>query len=267
VQGYVYAAYLAMAALSKRRGQAATSVDWRRRAERLRTRVEHAFWMEDRGFYGLALDGEGRLCRVSASNAGHLLFCGLPSPARAAKVKDRLLSPAFNSGWGLRTLAVGEARYNPMSYHNGSVWPHDNAICVAGIARYGHKKAAVSLLNQAFEAAVHFDMEVPELFCGFSRAPSEPPIGYPVACMPQAWSAGSVFMILQACLGVRIDSWNREVHISHPILPAGVERLSFRHIPVGPSSVNLTFQQVGGRVVAFTDQEDGPDSVRVLMQM
>src|SRR5690606_25580950 len=142
------------------------------------------------GTYGIAIDGRGDLCRVPSSNPGHLLFFDLPSPARAARVTEQLTSAAFDTGWGVRTLPTGQARYNPMSYHNGSVWPHDTSICAMGLSRYGERDGVVSLVSSLFETAAHFDMRLPELFCGFPRAPGEPPVAYPVACLPQAWAAG-----------------------------------------------------------------------------
>src|SRR6185369_11687900 len=177
---------------------------------------ERRFWMEDVGFYGVAIGGDGELCRVRCSNAGHLLFMGLPSAERGQRVARALLSNTFDSGWGLRTLAPAQARFNPMSYHNGSVWPHDTGICTAGLARYDERAGVVRLINQMFETAVSFGMQLPELFCGFQRTPGEPPVAYPVACLPQAWAAGSVFMMLQACLGVRIDGWSDTVQVDFP---------------------------------------------------
>jgi glycogen debranching enzyme len=256
VQGYVFAALLAMADLAQRLGKTEASQRWRQKADQLRTAVEQRFWMEQEGFYGLALDGRGELCRVLASNAGHLLFTGLATPERAARVTARLMSGRFNSGWGIRTLASGQARFNPMSYHNGSVWPHDSAICAAGMARYGARDQAVRLLDQMFEAAVQFDMRLPELFCGFPRSSGEPPIPYPVACLPQAWAAGSLFMLLQACLGLSIDGWRGEIRIDRPRLPSGVNRLSLRRLIVGQEQVDLTFERMGERIVAFADGTD-----------
>ncbi len=251
VQGYVYAALAAMADLAERRGELEVAVHWRQRAEWLRAEVEARFWMDDLGFYAIALDGDDRLCRVRASNAGHLLYVGLPLPERAARVVEQLLDSPFSSGWGIRTLPRGETRFNPMSYHNGSVWPHDTALCAAGLARYGERKGVVRLLAATFEAAAHFEMRLPELFCGFHRAPGEPPIAYPVACLPQAWSSGAVFMILQSCLGLTIDGWKREIHIDRPELPVGIDRLTLHGLSVGEASVDVAFERVGQRVVAF----------------
>lgn len=251
VQGYVFAAFRAMAALCEKRRDAPAAARWRKCAESMRTAVEAQFWMDDLGFYAIARDGEGRPCRVCASNPGHLLFAGLPAKKRARRVIDRLLSPAFNSGWGIRTLARGEARYNPMSYHNGSIWPHDVGICASGLSRYGDRDGVVRLMSEIFEAAVRFEMRLPELYCGFRRSRGAPPIAYPVACLPQAWSSGAPFMILQACLGIRVDGLRGEIHVDRPVLPIGIDRLELRHLEIGDASVDIVFQHMGERVVAF----------------
>ncbi|HEX6978734.1 MAG TPA: amylo-alpha-1,6-glucosidase [Alphaproteobacteria bacterium] len=253
VQGYVYAALQAMAELAERRHDPPASARWRSRAEALRQAVEARFWMPEAGFYGIAIDGAGGLCRVRGSNAGHLLYVGLAAPERAQRVAHHLLSKAFNSGWGIRTLAPDQARYNPMSYHNGSVWPHDTALCAAGIGRYGDRAGVIQLLDEMFEAAVRYDMRLPELFCGFDRAKGEPPIDYPVACLPQAWAAGSVFMLLQAGLGLQVDGMRGEIHIRRPALPSSIDRLHVRGLAVGNGHVDLVFQRVGRRVVALPD--------------
>jgi glycogen debranching enzyme len=263
VQGYAFAAFRAMAELAARRGDARAH-DWAERAGRLRDAVERHFWMPDQHFYGIAIDGEGALCRVRASNPGHLLYVGLPTPERAAATAHQLLSPAFDSGWGIRTLAEGEARFNPMSYHNGSVWPHDTALCAAGIAHKGDRAGAVRVLRTMFETATHFDMRLPELFCGFARGHGTTPVSYPVACLPQAWAAGSAFMLLQACLGVSIDGWRDEVHVIRPRLPQGIEQVALRGLQVGERHVDLVFRRFGSRVVAFSE---GPDAHRVPLRM
>jgi len=248
VQGYVYAAFCSMARLAGRQGDDEAAVDWDRRAKAIRKTVERRFWMEDQGFYGIALDGDGALCRVRASNPGHLLFCGLPSPERARRVADQLLSPGFNSGWGVRTLATGQARYNPMSYHNGSVWPHDTAICAAGLSRYGERDGVVRLTACMFEAAAELEMRLPELLCGFPRSAGEPPVPYPVACLPQAWAAGSVFMLLQACLGLSIDAGGRRIEVRQPRLPIGIDQFHIEGLAVGDKVVDLALRQAAGRI-------------------
>lgn len=255
VQGYAYAAFRAMAELGRRRGEP-TAARWDARAERLRDIVQAKFWMPEAGYYGIAVDGEGRLCEVRASNPGHLLYVGLPEPAQAKAVAEQLMSPAFYTGWGLRTLAKGEPRYNPMSYHNGSVWPHDSALCAGGIARYHGRDVAARLLRSAFETAVHFDMRLPELYCGFARRPGVPPIPYPVACLPQAWAAGSPFLLLQACLGVEIDGEHGVVHVDRPRLPPGIDDVRVRGLIVGDQKVDLVFKQFGDRVGVFSESRN-----------
>ncbi|MFU0506859.1 amylo-alpha-1,6-glucosidase [Pseudaminobacter sp. NGMCC 1.201702] len=250
VQGYVYAAFSGLSDLAERRGDHRLAAEWHERAEKMRMAVENSFWMEDREFYALAIDGDGLPCQVRTSNVGHLLFVGLPTVQRAQRVAEQLLAAPFHTGWGIRTLADDEIFFNPMSYHNGSIWPHDTAICAAGLARYGNRDGVVRLMSNTFEAAVHFNMRLPELFCGFSRAPGEAPIAYPVACLPQAWSSGSVFMLMQACLGFRIDGWRGDVQVDQPRLPIGIDQLTVRRLSVGESTYDLTFQRVGDRVIA-----------------
>lgn len=266
VQGYAYAALRAMAALAIALGRDGDAPAWTARAERLRAAVERHFWDEEMGFYGLAIDGAGQLCRVRTSNPAHLLYTGLASPERAARVAAQLLSSPFNSGWGVRTVARGEARYNPISYHNGSVWPHDNAICASGIARAGLRGGAPRLLRGAFEAAVHFDMRLPELFCGFPRSQGAPPVAYPVACLPQAWAAGSGLMMLQACLGIDIDGCNQMINITHPELPTGIEDVAVRGLRMGERRFDLVFRKAGDRISVFTEGEGAADVALCIRQ-
>ena len=266
VQGYAYAALEAMSELAAVRGDQGRSAAWKARAERLREAIEHRFWVPEINFYAIAIDGDGQPCSVPASNAGHLLFCGVPNQARAAIVTTQLLSSRFSSGWGIRTLANGEARYNPMSYHNGSIWPHDTSLCAAGISRYGGRTQVVQILSEIFEVANHFGMRLPELYCGFPRITGQGPVPYPVACLPQAWSSGSVFMLLHACLGVRIDGWRKEVHIERPLLPNGIESLSIRDLPVGDVCIDLEFHRIGKEVVAVPAKHVDGD-VRVLAHL
>ena len=264
VQGYVFAALRGMAELADHRGEPEDALRWRGRAEAMRDAVERHFWMPEHGFYGIAVDGEGQLCRVRASNPGHLLYVGLPSAERAALTAAQLLKPAFSTGWGLRTLAEGEARYNPMSYHNGSVWPHDSALCAAGIARHGDRAGALRLLRAMFETATHFEMRLPELFCGFAREHGATPVSYPVACLPQAWAAGAGFMLLQACLGMEIDGWRGEIQVTDPLLPLGIDNVSLRGLRIGAYRVDVQFQRLDRRVVAYCE---GPDADRVPLRV
>lgn len=264
VQGYAFAALRGMAELARMQGETERAAELLRRAEHLREKVETAFWMEEERFYALAIDGEGRRCDVRATNAGHLLYAGLPSAERGRAVAEALMQPDFMSGWGIRTVAKGQARYNPMSYHNGSVWPHDTAICAAGIAAYTGPKPATLALNRLLDAAMHFDKSVPELFCGFARVPGEGPVVYPVACLPQAWAAGAVFLLLRACLGLSIDARGREITVTNPSLPAGIDGLGLRNLALCGHRVDLDFARQAGRVVCAIDRPAGSGITLVL---
>ena len=249
VQGYVYAAKRGAAKLAVALGRVDVADELGRQAAVLRKRFEEAFWCAELGTYALALDGEKRPCRVRSSNPGHCLFSGIVSHERAAAVARTLLDPASFSGWGVRTLAEGEARYNPMSYHNGSIWPHDNGIVGAGMARYGRKDGCAKILAGMFDASLFVELHrMPELFCGFRRRPGEGPTRYPVACSPQAWAAGTVYHLLQACLGLRVEAATNRVCLEYPILPEFLERVRVRGVRVGTGSVDLLFQRHGDDV-------------------
>jgi len=266
VQGYAYAALCGAAELAGVRGHWSASGKWRRRAEELRKTIERLFWIPEMNFYAIAVDGDGEPCKVRASNAGHLLYCGVPDQERGAAVSAQLLTSGLESGWGIRTLADGQARYNPMSYHNGSVWPHDTAICAAGIARYGERAALVRIVSQMFEAASHFGMRLPELYCGFERIEGQGPVPYPVACLPQAWAAGSVFMLLQALLGVQIDGSSATIHIHQPALPIGIEAIEVAGLEVGSAPIDLNFQRLGTGVMAVPIKH-AESNVRVIAHL
>jgi glycogen debranching enzyme len=268
VQGYAFAAFRAMAALARWRGESDSADHWRGCAERIRVAVERSFWLEDLQFYAIAVDGHGKPCRTRSSNVGHLLYTRLPDPKRAIRATRQLLTRSFQSGWGTRTLPPDAARFNPMSYHNGSVWPHDVAFSAAGLAAYGERDGVVRLMRDMFDAATHFGMRLPELFCGFERRAGEAPIAYPVACLPQAWAAGSVFMMLQACLGLSIDAPRRTIQIDRPRLPDGMEELRIEGLQVAGDRVTLVFQRLAGRVVAAAEQPlRGAPAIRVRMNL
>lgn len=242
VQAYVYRARREAARLAERLGERDRAVELRAAAEALRERFERAFWCEEISTYALALDGRKKPCKVRASNAGHALFAEIASPARAQRVARGLMSHEGFSGWGIRTVASGEVRYNPMSYHNGSVWPHDNAMIALGFSRYpALPKTIVSkLLGSLMDATGFSDVHgLPELFCGFRRLPDESPIRYPVACSPQAWSAGAAFMLVQAALGLSIDAPRRLIRFLRPRLPADVDELRIRDLRVGETRIDL----------------------------
>jgi glycogen debranching enzyme len=239
VQGYRYAALLAMAELAE-----AIDVEgagrWRDQAAALRERINRDFWLESEDTYALALDRHKRPCAVVTSNPGHLLFCGVPDGPRAQRLAARLLRADLFSGWGIRTVASGQPRYNPMSYHNGSVWPHDNSLIAAGLRRYGRVEGVLDVLTALVEAALQFeDRRLPELFCGFGRRRDTPPVPYPVACRPQAWAAGSIFLLLEAALGLEADALRRRIVFRQPQLPAWLPGLEIRNLRVGAARLDL----------------------------
>jgi glycogen debranching enzyme len=249
VQAYVYAARRAGAALAAALELHDRATGLERQAADLRERFETAFWCDDLGTYALALDGEKRPCRVRTSNAGQCLFGGIASPDRAARVARGLMAPEFFSGWGIRTLAATEGRYNPMAYHNGAVWPHDNALIAHGASRYGMGDLAVDVLAGLFAAATYLDLHrMPELFCGFDREPGEGPVLYPVACAPQAWAAGAVFLLLQACLGLEVSGVERTVWFRQPRLTSFVPELRITNLEVAGASVDLHLVRHGNDV-------------------
>jgi glycogen debranching enzyme len=238
LQGYVYAARLAMAELLEECGEDAEAERLRAAARTLRELVEDRYWLEDRGFYALALDARKRPVTSVASNAGHLLWTGLPAPARADAVAQRLLEPDLFTGWGLRTLSSKHARYNPLSYQRGSVWPHDTALAAAGLWRYGLHEEAAALLRAILEAACAFeDDRLPELFCGFDRSIG-PPVPYREANVPQAWAAAVPVLATQLFLGVVPDAPNRRCSV-RPYLPEWLPSLEVRGIRVGKGSFDI----------------------------
>jgi glycogen debranching enzyme len=241
VQSYVFAAKLAVAALAEMRGERGRADELRRQALLLQERFEEAFWCEEIDTYAIALDGSKRPCRVRTSNAGQCLLSRIVRPERARRTALTLLGEESFSGWGIRTVAVNEARYNPMSYHNGSVWPHDNAMVALGLARYGYKSMALDVMMGLFDASLSLDNHrLPELFCGFPRRRGQGPTLYPVACSPQAWASGAVFMLLSACLGMSIDAPNGRVEFFHPVLPPFLQELRISNLRVGAGAVDLT---------------------------
>jgi glycogen debranching enzyme len=240
VQGYVYAAWRAGAALATMLEHPQLADQLTRKAEQLQKRFEQAFWCQELSTYALALDGDKRPCRVRTSNAGQCLFTGIASPEHARQVAGTLLDTESFSGWGVRTVAASESRYNPMSYHNGSVWPHDNALIALGLARYGMGEKALRIWSGLFHAGLYFDLHrMPELFCGFPRDRGEAPVSYPVACAPQAWSAASVFLLFQAILGLEINGPEGQVCLRRPVLPSSLGELRIHNLQVGKGSVDL----------------------------
>jgi glycogen debranching enzyme len=241
VQGYVYAAYRAAAMLARCLEDHAQEQKLAASAATLRSRFESAFWSEELATYVLALDGNKRPCAVRTSNAGHCLYAGIAGAERAARVAATLTAAGSFSGWGVRTVAEGEACYNPMSYHNGSIWPHDNALVAAGFARYGRKREAAQVLGGMFDASLFFELHrLPELFCGFPRRFAESPTAYPVSCSPQTWASAAVLLLLQASLGLDIRATQGEIVFANPYLPEFLSEVRISGLRVAGASIDLS---------------------------
>lgn len=247
VQAYAYGAWRAAATIALRLRRRADEVaSLSERARELRHRFDAAFWDEELGTYVIALDGEKRPCRVRSSNAGHTLLTGLAPPHRARRLIEGLMQPSSFSGWGIRTVPTTEARYNPMSYHNGSVWPHDNALIAMGMARYGYRREAAQVFRGLFEAATAIDLKrLPELFCGFPRLRSHGPTFYPVACAPQAWAAAAPVALVAACIGLGFDPERGTIVFDQPILPSFLEDITLRHLTLGTASIDVALSAPG----------------------
>lgn len=244
VQSYVYAARAQAAKLATRLGDLNLANKLAQKALSLRRNFEAAFWCEDLGTYALALDGFKRPCRVRTSNTGHVLFGGIASRHRAERVARTLLGRDFFSGWGIRTVANGEARYNPISYHNGSIWPHDNALIALGFARYGLTSEASRLFEALFDAAGWQDLlRLPELFCGFIRKPHRGPTSYPVACAPQAWAAAAPFGFLTASLGMQLSYEANSIVFVNPCLPKFLDHLQIGRLKLCHTQCDLKFHR------------------------
>jgi glycogen debranching enzyme len=249
VQGYVFAGKHLAARCALRLGLVDKARKLEAEAQRLAERFEDAFWCEELGTYALALDGAKQPCRVRTSNAGQLLFTGIARHDRARMVAADLMRPHFFTGWGIRTVARGQARYNPMSYHDGSIWPHDNALIALGLARYGLKHSVEQVFKGLFDAASYMDLRrLPELFCGFQRERRRGPTLYPVACAPQAWASATPFTLLEAALGLEFDARRGEIRLRNPRLPAFLNEVFLRDLQLGPSSVDLRVRRHGDDV-------------------
>jgi glycogen debranching enzyme len=258
VQGYVYAAKRHAANLAAAMGHGEEAARLRQEAEGLRQKFEAAFWCEELSTYGLALDGAKNLCRVVSSNAGHALLTGIAEPDRARRVADTLLGISCFSGWGIRTVAVSAARYNPMSYHNGSVWPHDNGLIALGLARYGLKSGVLKIFRGLFDAAGYMDLRrLPELFCGFQWRQLNAPTLYPVACIPQAWAAATVFALVQASLGLSFAQGADEIRFDRPLLPRFIDELQLRALQVGSGSADIVLRRHERDVALNITRRDG----------
>ena len=266
VQGYAYAARHHGAAIAAALGHAERATALAAQAEAMRDKFDAAFWCDEIGMYAIALDGEKKPCRVRTSNAAHVLWTGIAKPERAARIAAEIVSPKFLSGWGVRTVAVGEPRYNPMSYHNGSIWPHDNSLIVWGLARYGQMQAVERVFEALFEASNYFDSRrLPELFCGFRRRRGAAPTLYPVACAPQAWAAATPFLLLQACLGLEFDPISRAIRFRNPRLPSFVGEITLRDLGFEDAKVDVTLRQVGDHASVRVLRNTGAVQVSMLL--
>lgn len=265
VQGYVYDAKVRMAALFEAFGRPAEAEKLRYDAAHLREAIIRRFWMEELGTFALALDGDKRPIPTATTNAGHLLWSRVPDPDQALRMAGQLLGPDMFSGWGVRTLSAAHPVFNPMSYHNGSVWPHDNAIVALGLSLNGQTHAALPILSALHDAASGIRYHrLPELFCGMRRHRGKQPVLYPVSCSPQAWAAGAFFMLLQAATGILPDAPARLLHVREPLLPPFLQTLTVCGMQVGGSRVTLQFSRRGARTLAnLLAVEEEPLQVRI----
>ncbi len=264
VQGYVFAAKEAAASIARALGLGQRSGVLAAEAEALQARFEASFWCEEIDTYAIALDGAKRPCRVRSSNAGHLLLTGICRADRAVRVSRGLMSRNFFSGFGIRTIAAGEARYNPMAYHNGSIWPHDNALIALGFARYGLKDEAERVFAALFDAAFHIEMRrLPELFCGFARESGLGPVRYPVACSPQAWATTTIPALVQASLGISFEPGTQTVHFDRPRLPTFLDEVVLHNLQSGGARGTVHLKRVEGEVALNVLRREGGLRVQI----
>ncbi len=254
-QAYAYAAFNAIAWLAQRSGHADQSESWLVRATQLRERFIEQFWWPEQQCYYLALDGDKEPCKVVSSNAGQCLWAGIAPREQGEAIVERLMRPDMYTEWGIRTLSSQAPRYNPMSYHNGSVWPHDTALIGAGFARYGFREEAARLLGNLYGVSLHYEgARLPELFCGFNRLHGYSPTRYPVACSPQSWAAGAPFLLISALLGFEPEASQGRLTLRHPTLPDWLSRLEMRGLRVGGLNGRLRFDRSGGETAVILSQ-------------
>jgi glycogen debranching enzyme len=258
VQAYVYGAKLGAARIARSLGEMPRAIALVEAAQALQARFNSAFWCPDIETFAVALDGDKKQICVRTSNPGHCLYTGIAHAERGRQLIAGFGDEHMFSGWGVRTVAESELRFNPMSYHNGAIWPHDNALLAAGAARYDDKAFALRILTAQFEASRHFDlMRLPELFCGFRRRGREPPLQFPVACSPQAASAGAPFLLLQSILGLSIDALDRQIVLAHPVVPEGFDEISVKNLVVCEASVDFTVRRHGSSVSVSVERREG----------
>jgi len=261
VQGYVFQAKVFAAKFAKLFGDATLASQLKKQAKTLKKNFNRDFWCERLSTFAIALDGNKKPCEVLSSNAGHVLYSGIANDDYAQRTAETLLSTDLFSGWGVRTVGRTEKRYNPMSYHNGSIWPHDNAMIAMGLARYGFKDKALQILTGLFDASILMDLNrLPELFCGFKKIEDQSPTLYPVACSPQAWASSTVFGILQACLGLSFNVAESQIAFKFPVLPDYLRRLQITNLRLGDAEIDIAFRRhpndVGINVIRKTGEID-----------
>jgi glycogen debranching enzyme len=265
VQAYTYMAKLRIADIYQALGRKEKAAELRQQAAELKANFNERFWVESEQYFAEALDGEKRQVASVTSNPAHGLYCDIVDPERAHLMARRLLAPDMFSGWGIRTLSKASVAYNPMSYHNGSIWPHDNAFIGAGLKRYGHAKAANRLATALFDMAVTVDdMRLPELFCGFTRRSPQRPVAYPVACSPQAWASGAPFLLLQAMLGISATAPENTLLVKKPHLPPWLNTVELHNLRVGRSTISVVFRRQGETTGFSLLEKEG--NLRVLME-
>ncbi len=242
VQAYVYAAKIRMSELAKIRQENELATRWQQEAYSLKQRFNHDFWIPDRDFLALALDGAGKQVDGIGSNPGQCLQYGLLYPEKAKSVAERLRAPDMFSGWGIRTLSSQSPAYNPIGYHTGSVWPHDNSLITMGLRSVGAVEQALEVAQGILDMTNYQPYHrPPELFCGYERTVGHSPIQYPVACSPQAWATGTIFQLLQMMVNLVPDAPSNYLRIIHPALPTSIRQLSFKNLRVGGTLIDLEF--------------------------
>ena len=264
VQGYVFEALMLAARMAQVLDRSEMSIRLKQEADEFKAKFQSAFWCDEIGMYALALDKEKRPCLVRSSNAGQCLYSGIAAPNHAKRISEALLKTNFFSGWGIRTIPIGEVRYNPMSYHNGSIWPHDNALIAAGMASYGFKKEVLQVLSGLFDASHFMELNrLPELYCGFARRRGEGPTLYPVACNPQAWASAAIFLLIQSALGLHLDAENRRITFDSPELPETVPMIELTNLNLPSGNVDVCLRRHASGVAVSVTRHHGDVDVLV----
>lgn len=266
VQAYTYGAKVHAANLARILGEKKLAESWASEAKELKDKFNDVFWDKNLECYILALDGNKKACRVKSSNAGQVLFTGIADPGKARKLVKTLMKPDMYSGWGIRTLSSEEAKYNPMSYHNGTIWPHDVALIAYGMSKYGYHVETLELMKGLFDASLFVNMQrLPELFCGMGRREGEGPTAYPVACSPQAWSVAAVYMLLQSVLQINISRTKKEISFHKPILPSYLESINIKNLSIGETGVDIEITRNGGENMIAINWVKPPEGWKLIV--